>query len=124
MNFMTLAPLIMISLLLNTIAQVMLKEAMNRIGAFAFSLSNVFPIGIKMATNPFIIAGIACYVISVGSWLLVLSRCEVSVVYPLTSIGYIMTAIGATYFLGENLSMTRIIGIFVIIVGVYLITRS
>jgi multidrug transporter EmrE-like cation transporter len=40
------------------------------------------------------------------------------------SVGYIVTAIAAWYFFGENLSATRIAGIVVIIGGVYLVARS
>jgi multidrug transporter EmrE-like cation transporter len=48
----------------------------------------------------------------------------VSVAYPLLSLGYIVNAIGAWYFLGEAISAQRVLAIGVIIVGVALLTRS
>ena len=91
--------------------------------AFAFTWANVWPIGLKVVTSPFIILGLVCYVLSVILWLLVLSRSDVVVAYPMTSIAFILTAISAYLFLGESLTPLRITGIVVIIVGIYLITR-
>jgi len=117
-------PLILLGVFLNAGAQLMLKEGMDRIGYFSFSWQNIIPIGLKVALSPFVIAGLASYVISVIVWLLVLSRVEVSYAYPMISIGYIVTAIAAYFLLGEALTPSRIIGIFIIIFGVYLITRT
>ena len=57
-------------------------------------------------------------------WLLVLSRVEVSFAYPLLSVGYIVNAIAAYYWFAEDLSITRMAGIAVIIAGVCLVARS
>lgn len=121
MNYM---PLILLGVLLNAAAQLLLKEGMRRIGFFEFAWSNAWPIGLQVAANPFVVAGIFLYVVSVGVWILVLSRVEVSFAYPMLSIGYIVNAVAAYYLFQENLSVTRIAGILVIIGGVYLVTRS
>jgi drug/metabolite transporter (DMT)-like permease len=97
---------------------------MDRIGYFAFNWNNVIPIAMKVAFNPFIVIGLSCYVFSVVAWLMGLSRVEVSIAYPVLSLGYIMTALAAYWLLHENLSLTRMLGIVVILIGVFLITRS
>jgi multidrug transporter EmrE-like cation transporter len=121
---MALFLLILLSISINTIAQLLLKAGMNRIGHFEFALHNFGPIFVKIASNYFIIAGLAAYVLSVTTWLLVLSRSEVSYAYPLTSLGYILTALAGYFLLNEGLSPLRIVGILVIILGVILVTRS
>ncbi|MBN9527448.1 MAG: EamA family transporter [Alphaproteobacteria bacterium] len=117
-------PLIMVGVLLNAAAQLLLKAGMNRIGHFDFSAANLVPIGWKVATNPPVIAGLACYVVSVVVWLLALSRVDVSYAYPMLSVGYIVNAIAAWYLFGEVLSPMKLAGIFVIILGVFLISRG
>ncbi len=117
-------PLILLGVLLNATAQLCLKQGMRQVGHFAFTLSNLVPIGFKVALNPFVFAGLTCYVVSVVVWLLALSRVDVSYAYPLLSVGYIVTAFGGQFFFGEALGPTRWAGIIVICVGVYLITRS
>jgi multidrug transporter EmrE-like cation transporter len=115
---------LIMGVLLNAGAQLMLKVGMSRIGQFEFSFANTWPIGLKVASNPFIMTGIGMYVVSVGVWLMVLSRMEVSMAYPMLSIGYIANALAAYYFLGEPLSSLRMLGIFIIIAGVVVVARS
>jgi hypothetical protein len=80
--------------------------------------------GISILFNPWFVAGMTCYVVSIGAWLAVLARTEVSAAYPLLSIGYVITAVVGFFFLGENVTMTRVLGIAVICLGLVLISRS
>ncbi len=117
-------PLILLGVLLNAVAQLVLKEGMRRIGYFAFDWGNVLPIGTRILFSPYVMAGLTLYVVSFVVWLLVLSRVQVSFAYPMLSLGYIVNAVAAYYLFQENLSWPRVAGIFVIILGTYLITRS
>ena len=117
-------PLILLGVLLNAAAQLFLKEGMRRIGYFEFTWANALPIGLHAAGNIYILCGLLCYLISVGVWLMVLSRVEVSYAYPLLSVGYIVNAVAGYYLFQENLSLTRITGIVIICVGVYFVTKS
>lgn len=116
--------LLMTGVMLNAGAQLLLKAGTNSVGVFEFSRDNIVPIGWKIATEPHIVGGLACYVISVVVWIMALSRVEVSVAYPLLSVGYVVNAIAAWYLFGEALTPVRLAGIGVIIVGVCLVTRS
>lgn len=117
-------PLILFGVFLNAAAQLFLREGMRRIGHFDFTWSNLFPIALQVAGNVFVLGGLLCYIVSVAVWLMVLSRVEVSYAYPLLSVGYIVTAVAGYYLFQENLSVTRILGIVIIIVGVYFVTKS
>jgi multidrug transporter EmrE-like cation transporter len=116
--------LLMTGVLLNAGAQLLLKAGTNSVGVFEFSRDNIVPIGWKLATEPHIVGGLGCYVISVVVWIMALSRVEVSIAYPLLSVGYVVNAIAAWYLFGEAVTPMRLTGIGVIIIGVYLVTRS
>jgi multidrug transporter EmrE-like cation transporter len=116
--------LILLGVLLNACAQLLLKAGMLQIGHFQFSFANIVPISLKVMGNFPIVTGLVAYVVSVVVWLLVLSRVQVSYAYPMLSIGYILNAAAAFYLFGEDLSMVRVAGIFIIIVGVYMISRT
>ena len=116
--------LLMTGVMLNAGAQLLLKAGTNSVGVFEFSRDNILPIGWQLATEPHIVGGLACYVISVVVWIMALSRVEVSVAYPLLSVGYVVNAIAAWYLFGEALTPLRLAGIGVIIIGVCLVTRS
>ena len=123
MNPLTFS-LLLTGVLLNAGAQLLLKAGTNRIGEFAFSMENVVPIGVRIATSPPIIAGVGCYVVSLVVWILGLSRVPVSVAYPMLSIGYIVNALAAWWLFGESLTAQKLVGIGFIIVGVFLVARS
>lgn len=117
-------PLILISVLLNTGAQLLLKAGVSRMGTLEFAWPKLISTGYDIAMNPFIVTGLFIYVISVVLWLLVLARVEVSFAYPMISLGYVLNAITAYYLFGESLSISRMLGILVILCGVYLVARS
>ncbi len=116
--------LVLLSVILNTLGQLLFKTGLNQIGAFTFSPINFFHFGYKIISNVSVMAGLLIYVISTAVWFLVLSRADVSFAYPLVSIGYIFSALGAYFILHEPFSFMKILGTIVIIVGVVLICQS
>jgi multidrug transporter EmrE-like cation transporter len=116
--------LVLTGVLLNAVAQLLLKAGTNAVGQFEFSAANAVPVGLKLALEPHILGGLACYVVSVVVWIMALSRVEVSVAYPMLSIGYIVNALAAWYLFGEAVTPLRLVGIGIIIVGVYVVARS
>lgn len=116
--------LLMLGVLLNASAQLLLKAGTNAIGHFDFSASNIVPVGVKLALQPHILGGVACYVVSLVVWIMGLSRVPVSVAYPMLSIGYVLNALAAWYLFGESLTAQKLVGIGFIVTGVFLVTRS
>jgi len=116
--------LILTGVLLNAVAQLLLKAGTNAVGHFEFHLNNILPIGMKLAFQPFIMGGMACYAISLVVWIMALSRVPVSIAYPMLSIGYVINAFVAWQWLGEALTAQKLLGIVVIVMGVILVTRS
>ncbi|CAN7271382.1 multidrug transporter EmrE-like cation transporter [Paraburkholderia terricola] len=116
--------LIVTGVLLNAMAQLWLKAGTNALGAFGFSRQTAVSALFRVGFEPHIMAGLACYVLSVAIWIVALSKVPVSVAYPMLSIGYVVNAIAAWYLFGEYLSAQKLLGIAVIIVGVYLVAKS
>lgn len=116
--------LILAGVFLNALAQLLLKAGTNAVGQFEFSSVNLLPVGMKLAFQPFILGGIVCYVVSLVVWIMALSRVEVSIAYPMLSIGYVINAIAAWYLFGESVTVMRMVGIGIIVIGVYIVARS
>ena len=109
--------------LLNAGAQLLLKAGTNALGVISLDGDFGRQLG-RVALEPHIVGGLACYVVSVGVWIIGLSRVPVSIAYPMLSLGYIVNAIAAHYLLGESVTASRWLGIGFIIVGVWLVARS
>lgn len=116
---------ILCGVLLNACAQLLLKAGTNAMGgAIHLTAGNLLPTMLKVGTQLPILGGLACYGISVFVWIVGLSRADVTVAYPMLSIGYVVSAVGAWLFLGEMISPQRLLAIAVIMVGVVLLARS
>ena len=116
--------LILLDVFLNVTGPLSLKYGMSKIGNFSLSLSTLPPVFIKAATNVHVLFGLLCYGLGVMVWLIVLSKAEVSYAYPLISLGYVFTAILARALFGEAVGLTRMAGICITCLGVFLIARS
>ncbi len=123
---MTLATfaLILTGVLLNAGAQLLLKAGVTPLGELSVGLHNLLPTTIKVLTQWPILAGMVCYVVSLGVWIVGLSRVEVSIAYPMLSMGYVVNALLAWWLFGEALGPMRWAGLLLILAGVVVIARS
>lgn len=112
--------LILVQILLNTSAQLLLKKG---VAGINFS-SAFFQLIFSCITNVYIFSGILIFVISLVLWLYLLSIFELSLLYPICSLGYVFTAVGGWLFFSENLSFYRILGTVIILIGVLCVAKS
>jgi len=120
-NRMNSIILILISVVLGVFGQISLKHGMKQVGKLELK-DLLTPKVVYLAREGFIILGIFLYIFATLIWLVVLSQEEISFAYPLVSIGYIIVAILGKILFNENLSLFRMTGILLIVLGVYLIT--
>jgi len=116
--------LILTGVLLNAVAQLLLKAGARAFVGLDFSFANLGSFAERALFNPPILVALFCYAASVVVWTLALVRVDVSVAYPMLSIGYIVNALMAWWLFGEQLTATRVAGIAVISMGVWLVSRS
>jgi multidrug transporter EmrE-like cation transporter len=116
--------LVLTGVLLNAAAQLALKASVRDTGAIELSAAAALPTALRLAAEPWLWFGLACYVISVVVWILALSRVDVSIAYPMLSLGYIVNALAASVWLGEAMSLGKVAGIGIIILGVFVLARG
>ena len=99
-----------------------MKQGMMMFGKFPVTqlLAKILP----MVFQPYVFFGIMCFGVSSIFWLVVLSRIDLSMAYPLVSVAYVVVAIFSYYVFKENVSLLRWLGIITICFGVFLISRS
>lgn len=114
----------LLSVLLTVIGELLLKHGMNRVGLLELTPAAILPGLMRTFTNPFVLAGFGIVFGAAIFWLSVLSRVELSWAYPLLSVGYILVVVSSWLFLGENVPPSRLMGVLVIVLGVFLVARS
>ena len=126
---MKFIPFILFTVLTNAAAQLMLKQGMTNlfpvtIGPLSFAGDTLIgKLGMTLL-NPWVMAGLIVFVISMASHLFVLSKVEISFAYPFLSLAYIVVAVAAWTWFGEDLNQYRIAGIALICVGTVLIAQG
>lgn len=108
---------------LNAAAQLLLKAGANDAGPIALSVQSL-PALRGLLLSGWVFAGIACYALSVLLWIVALSRVEVSVAYPILSVGYVVTALAGWMLFGEALTPLKLTSIALIILGVCVLAAS
>lgn len=106
-----------LSSFLNACAQVLIKKG-------SIFVSNQATKGIMAYANGYLFAGFFLYGISAFIYLKLLEKVDVSVAYPVSSIGYIFIVVLSFITLGESFDWKKMIGIFVMIVGMIIMTRK
>jgi len=116
-------PFIMITVFANAIAQILLKKGMTGDGGGILSSNAPISAILSGLLTPFVIFGLALYVLAMGSHLVVLSKLDVSVAYPLLSLAYVVVALYAVLVMNESFTLARTAGLLLICLGTWLITR-
>jgi multidrug transporter EmrE-like cation transporter len=116
--------LVITGVLLNAIAQLALKASVSETGVISLDLPSLLSSASSLIVNVWLWLGLVCYGVSVVVWILALSRVDVSIAYPMLSIGYVLNAIAAWHLFDEPMGPGRLIGIGIIILGVYVLARS
>lgn len=117
--------LILVSVSLAAIGQLCLKVGMNQVGVLGENLlKQPFVIILKVITNYQILVGLLLYALSAFSWLIVLSRVDLSFAYPFVGLSYVIVVLLAFLFLKEPLNLYRVAGSIIILVGLIIIARG
>jgi multidrug transporter EmrE-like cation transporter len=117
--------LILTGVALNAAAQLLLKVATRPLSQFTdFGVQTIVGSGLILIQSVTFWAGMVCYGASLCVWLAALSKAPVSTAYPMLSLGYVVVAGVSVLWLGETLSLPKVLGIAFICLGVVLVSRS
>ncbi len=74
--------------------------------------------------NPWVVLGVSLLILWTLSRMTLLSWADLTYVLPVTSLGYVLTALMGKFFLGEQVSIGRWAGILLIVGGVSLVGNT
>lgn len=106
-------------------AQYCFKRAALVLGARSVTTpAEVFTFSVDALSQGWLWVGVAIIAVVFLSWAIVLTKVDLSVAMPLTSISYVFVALGSMCFLGEHVSLMRWSGIGLILVGVAVVSAT
>ncbi len=104
--------------------QLLLKHGMNKIGFISVDMDHLPRLVGKALISPSILLGLTVFFIGALSWLVVLSRVELSWAQPIAAVSYVGVLFGSWFLFHEQVTTVRIAGVFVVVLGVILISRT
>jgi drug/metabolite transporter (DMT)-like permease len=105
-----------------TISELLLKEG--AIDAAAWdAMSWLAWTGISGLRSVWVLAGIACYLVSFANWLYVLRRVPLHIAYPVTNLSHALIPLAAWVVFGERFGTSRALGIALILAGTWFTAR-
>jgi drug/metabolite transporter (DMT)-like permease len=117
--------ILLLALVFEAVGVVFLSKGLKEIGEVSqITRSEIGRLFVRGATNPSILLGVLFEAIFFGALLYLLSQRDVSLIWPLTSLGFVITAISAKVFLHEQVSWVRWAGVVLIVIGAGLVTWS
>ncbi|HWF19920.1 MAG TPA: EamA family transporter [Verrucomicrobiae bacterium] len=117
--------ILLIGLLFEAVGVVYLNKGLKQIGEVQkVTASEVMRIVKAGATNPNILLGVLFEAIFFGTLLVLMSKGTVSFIWPLTSLGFVLTTIAAKFILHEEVSWLRWCGVLLIMLGAGVITYT
>jgi len=118
---------LVVALVLNATANLMIRAGAKGIAAKHPGEAAV-PLlaALKAAVvNPWIIGGVVCFALNLAAYSYALTKLPVSTAYPImVSVGYAIIVCGAAVWFSEKLSPWQIVGVVVILTGVWLVASG
>ncbi|HYG24839.1 MAG TPA: EamA family transporter [Verrucomicrobiae bacterium] len=120
-----LLTILLIGLAFESAGVVLLKKGMLQIGEVdKVTVSEVVRILKAGATSPQILLGILCEAIFFACLLVLMSKSDISFLWPLTGLSFVFATFAAWLFLGEHVSSMRWMGVVLIVIGAGFISYS
>jgi drug/metabolite transporter (DMT)-like permease len=116
---------LIIALVLEAVGVVLLSRGLKQIGEVErVTVTEVVRIIRKGVVNPSILLGVALETIFFGALMYLLSQRDVSLIWPLTALGFVLTAVAAKFILHEEIHWTRWLGVVLIVIGAAMVSYS
>ena len=116
---------LLLAILLGVVSQLIIKWKMS-----AFSFDNYetwqekFYLAFSMLLNPYIIIALVLTVLAGVTWMIAMTKFEISYAYPFTLLALVLVTIFSVIFFGESVNIYKLIGIVFIILGIVVISKG
>lgn len=116
--------LLLADVLLAVAGQLLLKKGMTILGPLDFSLNNIWVLVSGALKSIYIWIAVICYACGLILWMFILSKVKLSVAYPITSLVYVLVVFSSWLFFKESIGIYQVVGISLIVGGLFFLFKS
>lgn len=115
---------IFLTIFFTVYSQSVIRWQVSLAGAPPGSLDGKLLFVFELFFNPWVLSGLLSTFLAGVSWMLVLTRFEMSYAYPWVAINFPLILLSGIFWFGESISLGKVIGTLLIFVGIVLIARG
>src|SRR5882724_13385242 len=117
--------ILLIGLVFEATGVVLLKKGITQVGEVKrISPTEIVRVIKSGITNPTVLLGVFFEALFFGCLLILMAKSDISFLWPLTALSFVMTTLAALLFLDERVSSVRWAGVLFIMIGAALISYS
>ena len=111
---------IALTIIFTVYGQLIIKWQVNNAGAFPEQASDKLLFLFNLLLNPWIISALLAALLAALSWMAAMSKFDISHAYPFMSLSFILVLILSGVFLNEPITLYKVIGLSLIVIGIVL----
>jgi drug/metabolite transporter (DMT)-like permease len=116
--------IVIASVFLNVVGQVFIKKGVDNLIINDISLVNKIFLMVKSIFSTWIFLGFSSVFLASIFWMFALTKLELGTAYPFMSLSFILILIFGYFFLDESITLYKLLGVLLIMVGVVLVSKS
>jgi drug/metabolite transporter (DMT)-like permease len=110
--------------LLITSGQVLWKIGIQKAGGFYLPDQSIIGNLFRILFNGWVFSGFVVYAIATGFFMWLISKFDISLIIPITSVAFIYSLLAGYFIFGEQISLYRVFGVLLIIAGVFFVVKN
>jgi drug/metabolite transporter (DMT)-like permease len=110
--------------LLITSGQVLWKIGIQKAGGFYIPEQSIIGNLFRILFNGWVFSGFVVYAIATGFFMWLISKFDISLIIPITSVAFIYSLLAGYFIFGEQISLYRVFGVLLIIAGVFFVVKN
>ncbi|MEI8362482.1 MAG: EamA family transporter [Betaproteobacteria bacterium] len=87
------------------------------------SFADIYQYSVRLAFNPFVLGGVVALFFAFFTWLILISKVDLSFAQPMTSLVFVTIPLCSSWILNENLNWNQLVGIALIVAGVFIVSE-
>ncbi len=112
-------------IILASTGNLLLKWGMNECDSITETNLGIVQYYLSILAKPQILVGAVIYIISALLWLAILGMMDISAAYPIFVSGaFLIVTVAAILFFREHVNWVRIVGILVVVLGIFIVSQS
>jgi multidrug transporter EmrE-like cation transporter len=105
-------------------SQVVMRWQVNNAGELPTDFSNKLVFVAQLLIKPWVISGILSTFLAGVSWMLAMTKFEISYAFPFMGLNYVLILLAGGILFNESITLARVFGVAIVIIGLIIVARN